>query len=512
MAVCLWLCLLSCIQKEKQVQSSIETTLDSLDYNEPFRPQFHFSPPTNWMNDPNGLVYNQGYYHLFYQYYPNDIIWGPMHWGHARSTDLLHWENRPIAIYPDSLGYIFSGSAIVDSTNSTGFGTKDTSPMVAMYTYHLDEAAKAGRHDFQTQGIAYSLDNGETWNKYEGNPVVPNPGIHDFRDPKIFWLEELQKWILVLVAGDHAIFYQSDDLKNWKETGQFGKDSGAHGGVWECPDLFKLSVENSREEKWVLLISINPGGPNQGSATQYFIGDFDGKTFLPEHSDIRWLDYGRDNYAGITYNNTPNPERIFIGWMSNWDYGQQTPTTSWRSAMTVPRKLTLEKVGDEVYLKNIPVSQFNSLIVNDIISQDVIQDSIFRFQRSDFEGLKITFQLQLDKDTEINLGNETDEFLFGFNYDEQRFYVDRTKSGLTTFADNFSTPLIIAPKISNKNAVEVEILIDRSSVEIFIDNGLVVLTNQVFPKSPYNLMKIIEGKNSITHLEVSTIKSIWHEE
>ncbi|WP_455169455.1 glycoside hydrolase family 32 protein, partial [Aegicerativicinus sediminis] len=232
LAIFLWLTIfLSCRQETGTNESLKEPSLDSLDYNEKFRPQFHFSPPRHWMNDPNGLVYNNGYYHLFYQYYPEDIVWGPMHWGHARSKDLLHWENRAIALYPDILGYIFSGSAVVDKTNSTGFGTNENPPLVAMYTYHLDEGAKAGRHDFQTQGIAYSLDNGETWTKFEGNPVVPNSGIHDFRDPKVFWHEEMQKWVLILVAGDHAIFYQSDNLKNWQETGRFGKNAGAHGGV-----------------------------------------------------------------------------------------------------------------------------------------------------------------------------------------------------------------------------------------------------------------------------------------
>ncbi|WP_228850410.1 glycoside hydrolase family 32 protein [Aegicerativicinus sediminis] len=513
LAIFLWLTIfLSCRQETGNIESLKEPSLDSLDYNEKFRPQFHFSPPTHWMNDPNGLVYNNGYYHLFYQYYPEDIVWGPMHWGHARSKDLLHWENRAIALYPDSLGYIFSGSAVVDKTNSTGFGTNENPPLVAMYTYHLDKGAKAGRHDFQTQGIAYSLDNGETWTKFEGNPVVPNSGIHDFRDPKVFWHEEMQKWVLILVAGDHAIFYQSDNLKNWQETGRFGKNAGAHGGVWECPDLFKLPVSNSDEAKWVLLISINPGGPNQGSATQYFIGDFDGKTFTPEHNDIRWVDFGRDNYAGITYNNEPNNERIFIGWMSNWDYGQQTPTTTWRSSMTVPRELSLEKIGEHVYLKNYPVSQFQTLTAEEKVVLTSVQDSIISFERSDFEGVEISFQLNLDGDSEIALGTENYKTIFGFKKETNEFYVDRSNSGQIDFADNFANPLITSPNITDKNNVKLKILVDRASIELFIDGGLVVLTNQVFPSSIYDQFFITEGIDAIENLKISTIKSVWHEE
>ena len=317
---------LSCKDTNKTTEAIPVETISENSYSEPFRPQFHFTPQEKWMNDPNGLVYNDGVYHLFYQYYPDDIVWGPMHWGHATSKDMIHWDHKPIALYPDELGLIFSGSAVVDSNNSSGFGTKENPPLVAIFTYHLMEGEKAGRKDFQTQGIAYSLDNGNTWTKYEGNPVIGNDGIKDFRDPKVFWDEDTSQWVLILVAGDHAKFYKSSNLKDWELMSEFGKDKGAHGGVWECPDLFKLKVGETEEEKWVLLISINPGAPNGGSGTQYFVGEFDGTNFTTNHEDIKWLDYGMDNYAGVTYNNVPNKDRLFIGWMSNWNYARDTPT------------------------------------------------------------------------------------------------------------------------------------------------------------------------------------------
>ena len=246
-------------------------------YHERWRPQFHFSPKAHWMNDPNGMVYYKGVYHLFFQYFPDSMVWGPMHWGHAVSTDLVHWEEEPIALYPDSLGYIFSGSAVVDTNNTSGFGRPGVAPLIAIYTQHDPVGARLNRNDFQNQSIAYSLDNGKTWVKYEHNPVLRNPGIADFRDPKVFWDTRVSRWIMVLAVKDHVEFYASGTLKSWSKVGEFGKDMGAHGGVWECPDLFPMHDADGRTF-WVLIVNINPGGPNGGSATQYFLGDFDGKT------------------------------------------------------------------------------------------------------------------------------------------------------------------------------------------------------------------------------------------
>ena len=250
------------------------------DRNEIHRPQVHFSPSQKWMNDPNGMFYLNGEYHLFFQHNPDDSIWGPMHWGHAVSKDLMHWEELPIALYPDEQGTIFSGSAVVDWNNSSGLGSKENPPIVALYTYHNAAMEKQGRIDYQTQALAYSLDNGRTWKKYAGNPVIENPGIKDFRDPKVMWHETTQEWVMVLAQKDHIGFYSSSNLKDWSLQSTFGEEIGSHGGVWECPELLRMPVEGSDEYRYVLLVSISPGGPNGGSATQYFVGDFDGKHFV----------------------------------------------------------------------------------------------------------------------------------------------------------------------------------------------------------------------------------------
>src|SRR5688500_16498045 len=266
-------------------------------YNEPHRLQMHFSPKSKWMNDPNGMVYLNGVYHFFYQHYPDSNIWGPMHWGHATSKDLVHWEHQPIALYPDSLGYIFSGSAVLDANNTSGFGKDGKAPLVAIFTHHNAKEEKTGSSTFQNQSIAYSLDEGKTWTKYAGNPVLKNPGIKDFRDPKVSWHEESKKWVMILAVLDHVELYNSSDLKSWTKLSEFGKDFGAHGGVWECPDLFQLNIEGETKQKWVMLVSLNPGGPNVGSGTQYFVGEFDGKTFTSDtgKSQIKWIDWGQDN-------------------------------------------------------------------------------------------------------------------------------------------------------------------------------------------------------------------------
>ena len=337
---------LGCIEKEKKEtdeNATVEANVQT--YNEPFRPQYHFSPEQGWMNDPNGLVYHNGDYHLFYQYYPHATVWGPMHWGHAVSKDLVTWEHKPIALFPDEKGYIFSGSAVVDTHNTSGFSTTGEPPLVAIFTYFSLPKEKSGSIETQSQGIAYSLDNGVTWEKYGGNPVLPNPGIKDYRDPKVFWHEPTKKWIMLLVAGDYVKLYSSKNLKKWNFLSDFGKELGSKGGVWECPDLFPLTT-TSGETKWVMVVSIGNGAPNGGSGTQYFVGDFNGTQFTTNQKEYKWLDWGTDNYAGITYNNTPNNERIFIGWMSNWQYALKTPTTPWRSAMTLPRELILEKVNN----------------------------------------------------------------------------------------------------------------------------------------------------------------------
>ncbi len=484
-------------------------------YQEPFRPQFHFSPQEKWMNDPNGLVYNNGIYHLFYQYYPDDIVWGPMHWGHAISKDLITWENKPIALFPDEHGYIFSGSAVVDINNTSRFGTKDNPPLVAIFTYHNAEGEKEGRTDYQTQGIAYSLDNGDTWTVYDRNPVIPNKDeIKDFRDPKVFWHEESRQWVMALVAGDHAKFYRSRNLKYWQLTGEFGKNKGAHGGVWECPDLFKLKVEGSEEERWVLLISINPGAPNGGSGTQYFVGDFDGRTFTTEHNDGKWIDMGTDNYAGVTYNDDPNDERILIGWMSNWNYAQKTPTKKWRSAMTLPRRLSLHKNTDSSFvLKNYPIKQFDSQLEDYKRIHKIMNKGSFKLEHSRLSTSEISFKVNLKDDFTVTLKNtKNDVFTFNLNPETSVMTVDRSKSGLIDFEKTFAE-VHKQFYTSSDTLVNVRMIVDRSSVEIFVDEGRYVFTEQVFPSEPFSQVEFASvSAPYYKDIKVFLVEPIWKED
>ncbi len=483
-------------------------------FNEPYRPQYHFTPPEKWMNDPNGLVYNQGVYHLFYQYYPDDIVWGPMHWGHATSKDMVHWDHKPIALFPDEHGLIFSGSAVVDKQNTSGFGTLDNPPLVAIFTYHLMEGEKAGRTDFQTQGIAYSLDNGDTWTKYQGNPVIGNPGIKDFRDPKVFWDIDTEQWVMVLVAGDHAKFYKSANLQDWEFMSDFGQDFGAHGGVWECPDLFPLDHPNPEHygQKWVLLVSINPGGPNGGSATQYFIGDWDGTTFTPDDNQTRWLEYGADNYAGVTYNNLPNNERLFIGWMSNWNYARDTPTKVWRSAMTLPRTLKLKEFKAGLQLTNYPFHYIDTL-VNDrepvYFTENpgqVYYDSVPLNQH------RIQFKASATNSMFFILSNNNrEEIELGFSPDTNTLTFDRSQSGQIDFEQSFGAKQHTQPYFPEGEDINVSIYIDASSIEVFVDWGRNVFTEQIFPNIPFDEVQLVgQEDNGIRWFRIDSIPSIWN--
>ncbi len=482
-------------------------------FTEEYRPQFHFTPKEKWMNDPNGLVYNEGIYHLFYQYYPDDIVWGPMHWGHATSKDMVHWEHKPIALYPDELGLIFSGSAVVDKNNTSGFGVDGKMPLVAIYTYHLMEGEQSGRDDFQTQGIAYSLDNGDTWTKYEGNPVIGNDGIRDFRDPKVFWHDESDAWILVLVAGDHAKFYKSKDLKDWEYLSDFGKYQGAHGGVWECPDLFELQVDGEEESKWVLIISINPGAPNGGSGTQYFIGDFDGKRFVSDQKEAKWLDYGTDNYAGVTYNNVPNGDRIFIGWMSNWDYARDTPTKEWRSAMTLPRKLGLQKRNGEYVLTNYPLDKIQDLGMPTQHQKVGVAAGVTRTLSANMLNQSRIHLKTASKDFTLIFKNELEERLvLKMDSKSKAFLLDRMNSGKVNFQSEFGNKKHHMPiELLPEGDYDTDIYLDWSSVEVFMDKGLLVMTDQIFPSEPYNTL-IIENnseEDSIELITLSRMSSVW---
>lgn len=495
-------------------QAASEETFDSM-YQDPYRPQVHFSPKENWMNDPNGMVYHEGEYHLFYQYFPDSTVWGPMHWGHAVSNDLVHWEHLPIALYPDSLGYIFSGSVVVDVNNSSSFGTNAKPPLVAIYTYHSPEKERAGRIDYQTQGIAYSLDNGRTWKKYEKNPVLQNPGIKDFRDPKVFWHESSKKWVMILAVLDHVALYNSPDLKTWTKLSEFGKNEGAHGGVWECPDLFQLKIEGEEKQKWVMLVSINPGGPNVGSATQYFIGEFDGKLFTPDSSIVqtRWIDWGQDNYAGVTFSNAPKNREIFMGWMNNWPYAQVVPTEKWRGATTVPRELSLVRINENLFVKSIPVPEFENSAKTSLRLVDLnIKDSIDFTPQIKFPmNASVIHGITELKDFFIALSNSKNQSIkVGYDTQSDRFYVDRSRSGKTDFSEDFHD-VIYASRYSNDNKMRFTLVVDVSSIEVFFDGGVTSMTNTFFLDEPFDQLKIHSSDTplKLELLEIKQLESIW---
>jgi fructan beta-fructosidase len=462
------------------------------------------------MNDPNGMVYDKGIYHLFYQYYPDSTVWGPMHWGHASSADLIHWKNLPVALYPDSLGYIFSGSAVVDKKNSSGFQQGSIQPLVAVFTYHNIAGEKKGRNDFQYQGLAYSIDHGKTWQKYAGNPIIANPGIKDFRDPKLIWHEGSGKWIITLAAGNKVQFYASADLKKWQLCGTFGEKEGSHDGVWECPDLFPLKTADGKETKWVLLVSVGTGAPNGGSGTQYFTGEFDGQKFVSDAAKtVKWIDYGTDNYAGITWSNSPDNRRIFLGWMSNWQYAQQVPTKNWRSAMTIPRELGLLKSPAGYHLIANPVKETLGLR----LEKEAVNFLSRKEHPISLNELLLNFSLENpeSEDFGIELFNSINEKLrIGYNRKKNSYYIDRTHAGNTGFSKEFAA-LHEAPRLSNHKTIQLHLFIDKSSVELFADGGKTVMTDLFFPTDDFNAVRAYSksGTAPLINGSLYELKSIW---
>lgn len=477
---------------------------DSL-YKEQYRPQIHFSPKAGWMNDPNGMVYNEGVYHLFFQYYPDSTVWGPMHWGHATSKDLISWKEQPVALYPDSIGYIFSGSAVLDKNNTSGFGKNGIVPLVAIFTQHDPVGERNGSDTFQTQSIAYSLDNGVTWIKYKNNPVLKNPGIKDFRDPKVTWYEEGKKWIMILAVKDHTEIYASPDLKNWVKQSEFGKGIGAHGGVWECPDLFSLN--DGAKKVWVMVVSINPGGPNGGSGTQYFTGDFDGKTFSTTDTATKWIDYGPDNYAGVTWSNT-GKRKIFFGWMSNWEYAQVVPTKKWRSATTSARDLSLKNVNGVYHVSTLPVTEINNITASDKITSKAKGG---KFETDIHLPCILKFTVPKAEDFECVLSNSLNEKLtVKFDKANRHFLIDRSLAGNNNFNGHFSN-VSMAPRISKADSIDVTLIIDESSTELFADSGLTTMTQLFFPNESFDKFSFATAKDlGSFKISYSQLKSIWH--
>ena len=444
---------------------------------EKFRPTYHFSPLYGWMNDPNGMVYRDGEYHLFYQHNPYGSKWGNMHWGHAISKDLINWEHRPDAITPDALGTIFSGSAVVDTDNTAGFGA---GAIVAIYTQNSDR---------QVQSIAYSTDNGRSFTKYENNPVLTSDA-RDFRDPKVFWHKETQRWIMLLAVGQEMQIFSSSNLKDWAFESSFGEGQGAHGGVWECPDLFELPVDGTNEKKWVLLCNLNPGGPFGGSATQYFVGTFNGKEFVNESpSKTKWMDWGKDHYATVTWSDAPDNRRIAIAWMSNWQYANDVPTSQYRSPNSVPRDLSLFTVDGETYLQSAPSPEL--LKLRDISKKRSFKVNGTRTIKDMIAGNEGAYEIELTIENQhadvigFRLYNDKGEEVdMQYDMKEKKFSMDRRKSGEVGFNENF--PMLTWTTIeSGKDELKLRLFVDKSSVEAFGDGGRFVMTNQVFPSEPY---------------------------
>ncbi|MCK0144413.1 glycoside hydrolase family 32 protein [Arenibacter sp. F26102] len=513
-------------QKEnKDIVVQQESTVDAEE--ELYRPNYHFTPKVGWMNDPNGMFHYNGYYHLYFQHYPDGNKWGPMHWGHAISTDMVEWKEQPIALYPDDLGYIFSGSAVVDLQNTSGFGTGGQVPIIAMFTYHNMEIEKANGIDVESQAIAYSLDEGLTWTKYSGNPVIRNPGIRDFRDPKVSWNEEHKKWVMVLAAQDKVMFYGSKDLKSWELLSDFGVDLnreiGTHGGVWECPDLFPIPVEGTDETKWVLYVSVNPGGPNGGSATQYFIGDFDGTKFTMDRDfetvlnkgQNFWIDFGKDNYAGVTFSNvtSKNGGKFYMGWMSNWEYANEVPTETWRSAMTVAREIKLIKDADSYRLAFKPVDEIDAYKGVKYKKENIAVNgelALINSEKINFSRAAINFNISdIKKDSfTFKLSNKQgDELSFGYNGIDDTFFIDRDKSGNTGFSDTFSNKNSIAKRISGSTMLSGTILLDKTSIELFFDEGSTVMTEIFFPNAPFETLSI-ETVNQDFNLDLLEVNEL----
>lgn len=470
----------------------LSDTFDSSN-RETYRPVYHHTPMYGWMNDPNGMFYKDGVYHLYFQYNPYGSMWGNMTWGHSTSTDLTHWTYEGTAIVPDAWGAIFSGSCVVDKDNTAGFGK---GAVVAFYT----SAKSTPWGDIQSQSMAYSLDNGKTFIKYEHNPILTSTE-RDFRDPKVFWYAPGKHWVMMLAVGQEMQIYSSGNLKVWKKESSFGAMQGAHGGVWECPDLVELPIEGTKEKKWVLICNLNPGGPFGGSAAQYFVGSFDGKKFVNESpTQTKWLDWGKDNYATVTWSNAPAGRCIALGWMSNWQYANNVPTTQYRSANTIARDLTLYRVGGELYLKSKPSPEIKKARAEEkkIPTFEVKGNYEVASLLADNKGayeIEMAIENKGTSKIDFSLMNEKGEKVAMY-YDvvRKQFVMDRSASGIVGFSRDF--PAVTVAPVRNTDQIHLRLFIDRSSVEAFGEEGEYVMTNLVFPAEPYNRMVFSSDKGS----------------
>lgn len=491
---------------------------------EDFRPAFHFAAKDTWLNDPNGLIFHDGLYHLYYQNNPLDSVWGNMSWGHATSPDLLNWTEHPVAIRFDEHEDIFSGSVVFDRHNTSGFGTAEHAPLVALYTSAYKPASE--HHGTQAQSLAYSLDGGYSWRKHAQNPVLTR-NTPNFRDPKVFWYQGQGEsyWVMVTVEAleYRVLLHKSADLKTWEELSSFGP-ANATGGIWECPDLFAMPVDGDPENrKWVLTVNLNPGGPNNGSAGQYFVGDFDGATFVShstvtegmgdgtrEH-DYQWLDWGRDYYAAVSFSDAPDGRRLMIGWMNNWDYANQIPTSPWRSPMSLARELTLRTVdGLPRLIQQVtigtgaepePVSSFTLPAGEIPEGTEVLDGAAGTVQR-------IEFSLAPGSASEAGVivrGNGTEGTRIGIDAQRGMLFVDRRESGATDFHESFAS-LDMAPLRSLDGSYELVIHVDRCSVEVFAQGGLLTMTELIFPSAASRELSLFSegGTATLNNLTVTT--------
>lgn len=490
-------------------------------YSEQYRLQVHYSLPDGWLNDPNGLIVHGGAYHLFYQNYPYNKIWGPMHWGHATSADLIHWETLPVAIKPEDDGDIFSGCCVVDDKNVTGFSRDAVEPLIALFTL-----SKNGN---QSQAMAYSYDNGATFTRYDWNPVIENPSLADFRDPNV--IERNGTFFMVLAAFDRVMFYSSKDLLAWTGVSEFGESpsQGDKTGVWECPAIVALKDEDGTEHD-VLIVSEN--GDAAGSLMQYFIGKFDGSEFVNQNdaTTTLWLDHGPDNYAAVPYHNDPYGRVILIGWMSNWLYAQDIPTSTWRGQMTIPRELGIKTVNGNVHVVQQPIANLSSIAdtskvwklaspvdVRSSLTYDLTGEASIE---SSLLSLEYVFDIQNAKSGKIDFrfGNSHNEFLsFAYLPQNRTYELDRRNSGKISFSSRFAAEKLTVDRIDNSNNITGRIILDVASIEIFADGGLDTFSAIFFPTEPFNKLAVDIAFDSddqtssviIKEFSVTPLKSIW---
>ncbi|WP_159697719.1 glycoside hydrolase family 32 protein [Arthrobacter sp. 18067] len=468
---------------------------------DPWRPVAHLTAEKNWLNDPNGLVYHNGTYHAFYQYNPRGNSWGNMSWGHSTSTDLVHWEQQPVAMEASPEEEIFSGCIVMDTNNASGLGSAGNPPMVALYTsaYGKNGALPQGT---QAQSLAFSLDKGTTWQKYQGNPVLNlAPTNNNFRDPKITWYEPGNYWVMTTVVADaHVVkMFKSTDLLQWDYLSDFS-GVGAQGGLWEVPELLQMKVEGSTAKKWVMLLSINPGGIAGGSGMQYFVGEFDGTRFTAENaaapdgplSESQWLDHGADYYAANSISGAPGDKPVLLGWMGNWDYAQHVPTTPWRGSMAIPRELTLVRGERRFELRSVIASAARAAFEragSEVKGKNLTIGSSPQALGKDFTGRTQLIELEMEltsaREAGLLLRQSPDAkagLRISYNKENHTVRVDRSKAGTGNFSEKFSPFHEVAlPSPGTDGKVKLTILLDSSSVEVFVQDGAAVISDTFFP-------------------------------